>query len=51
MGAEKIKTICDRINLDAEIKQLPEGINDAGDLSVEQVRNMRRLYYGKNSIN
>lgn len=46
MGAEKIKIIADRINLDAEIQDLPDGINDCGDLSVEQVRRIKRRIYG-----
>jgi|TARA_Y100000015_G_scaffold26631_1_gene25837 DNA primase len=49
IGAEKIKQICDRIKLGAEIRELPADVNDAGDLSIEQVRQLRSMYYGKNS--
>ena len=51
IGAEKIKQICDRIKLGAEIRELPDGVNDAGDLSIEQVRQLRSMYYGKSSTN
>jgi len=50
-GAQKIKQLCDKIQLGAEIRELPDGINDAGELSIEQVRQLRSIYYGKDSVN